>query len=109
MKRNVMVLKLHAQFNREDLTQVAHRIIWGAVLPQDRAREAQNEQLLVQSGVHSRRTAMDELSIRDPEAEFEKWLDERRRILEMNQEYKSKSTRGGERERNVAAEMEIPE
>ena len=110
MKRNVMVLKLHQQFNREDLTQVAHRILWGAVLPQDRAREAQNEQLLVQSGVHSRRTAMDELSIRDPEAEFEKWLEERRRILEMNQEYRAKSTRGGERERNVAAEMEnVPE
>jgi len=110
MKRNVMVLKLHAQFNREDLTQVAHRIIWGAVLPQDRAREAQNEQLLVQSGVHSRRTAMDELSIRDPEAEFEKWLEERRRILEMNLEYRAKSTRGGERERIVAAEVEnVPE
>ncbi|MCK4331846.1 MAG: hypothetical protein KAW81_04720, partial [Dehalococcoidia bacterium] len=73
------------------------------------AREAQNEQLLVQSGVHSRRTAMDEMGIRDPEAEFDKWLDERSRILEMNQEYRSRSSRGGERERNVAAEMEIPE
>ena len=105
-----MILKLHAQFNREDLTTVAHRIIWGAVLPQDRAREAQNEQLLVQSGVHSRRTAMDEMGIRDPEAEFDKWLEERSRILGMNQEYRSRSSRGGERERNVAAEMEeIPE
>jgi len=108
-RRNEMVLRLHQQFNREDLTQVAHRIIWGAVLPQDKAREAQNEQLLVQSGVHSRRTAMDEMGIRDPEAEFQKWLEERSRILEMNQEYRSKSTRGGERERSVAAEMEIPE
>ena len=109
LRRNQMILKLHAQFNHEDLTAVAHRIIWGAVLPQDRAREAQNEQLLVQSGVHSRRTAMDEMGIRDPEAEFDKWLDERRQILQMNQEYKSRSSRGGERERNVAAEMEIPE
>jgi len=105
-QRNRMILQLQKQFNRQDLTRVTHRIIWGAVLPQDRAREAQNEQLLVQSGVHSRRTAMDELGIRDPQAEFEKWLEERRRILEMNQAYRARSTRGGERERNFAGEME---
>ena len=52
---------------------------------------------------------MDEMGIRDPEAEFQKWLEERGRILEMNQEYRSRSTRGGERERSVAAEMETPE
>lgn len=109
-RRNQLILALHKQFNKEDLTRVSHRIIWGAVLPQDRAREAQNEQLLVQSGVHSRRTAMDEIGIRDPEIEFEKWLEERRRILEMNQQYRARSTRGSERERNVAAEMEsVPE
>ncbi len=108
--RNKMVLQLHQKFNREDLTRVNHRIIWGSVLPQDRAREAQNEQLLVQSGVHSRRTAMDEMGIRDPQAEFEKWLEERRRILEMNQKYRAKSTRGGEREHSFAGEMEqVPE
>jgi hypothetical protein len=101
-----MILSLHKQFAREDLTQVAHRILWGQVLPQDRAREAQNEQLLVQSGIHARRTAMDELGIRDPEAEFEKWLEERRRILEMNEKYRARSTRGGDRERATAAEME---
>jgi len=61
-------------FKKEDLTGVSTRVIWGAVLPQDRARLAQNEQLLVQSGVHARRTAMDELGIRDPELEFERWL-----------------------------------
>ena len=101
-----MILSLHKQFNRQDFTEVGHRIIWGQVLPQDRAREAQNEQLLVQSGVHSRRTAMDELGIRDPQAEFEKWLEERSRILEMNNEYKARSTRGSTRERDMAAEME---
>jgi len=101
-----MILSLHKQFTRRDVTGVAHRIIWGQVLPQDRAREAQNEQLLVQSGVHSRRTAMDELGIRDPQAEFEKWLEERRTILEMNEKYRARSTRGGERERTMAAEME---
>ena len=106
-KRCQMVLALHKQFARQDLLpNINLRIIWGAVLPQDRARLAQNEQLLVQSGVHARRTAMDELGIRDPDAEFARWLEERKQILEMNQQLKARSTRGGERERATAAEME---
>jgi hypothetical protein len=106
VRRCQMILKLHTQFAGEDFTGVATRIVWGAVLPQDRARLAQNEQALVQSGIHSRRTAMDELGIKDPEEEFEKWLEERRRILEMNQQFKARSNRGSERERIAAAEME---
>ena len=106
IKRCRMILALHKQFSKQDLTNINLRIIWGAVLPQDRARLAQNEQLLVQSGVHSRRTAMDELGIRDPEAELARWLEERKKILEMNQQYRARSTRGGERERATAAEME---
>jgi len=105
-RRCQMILALHKQFARQDFTTISTRIIWGAVLPQDRARLAQNEQLLVQSGVHARRTAMDELGIRDPDAEFARWLEERRQILEMNQQLKARSTRGGERERATAAEME---
>lgn len=105
-RRCHMILRLHKQFAGEDLTGVATRIVWGAVLPQDRARLAQNEQALVQSGVHSRRTAMDELGIRDPEAEFEKWLEERKRILEMNQQFRARPTRGSERERTAAADTE---
>jgi hypothetical protein len=106
VRRCQMILALHKQFNKQDLTNVNTRILWGTVLPQDRARLAQNEQLLVQSGVHSRRTAMDELGIRDPEAELARWLEERKRILEMNQQFRARSTRGGERERATAAEME---
>ena len=49
---------------------------------------------------------MDELGIRDPDAEFARWLEERKQILEMNQQLKARSTRGGERERATAAEME---
>ncbi|MFA5401147.1 MAG: phage portal protein [Dehalococcoidia bacterium] len=105
-RRNVMILKLWAKFMRQDFTHVSHRVCWGQVLPQDKARDAQNEQLCVQSGVHSRRTAMDNLGVRDPELEFTKWLDERRRILEMNNEFKAPSTQGGARERKVAPEME---
>jgi hypothetical protein len=107
-RRNEMILSLHSKYAGADLTQVSQRILWGQVLPQDKNRDAQNEQMLVQSGVHSRRTAMDNLGVRDPEAEFEKWLFERRTILEMNNEYKAASTRGGQRERSQAAEMEVP-
>lgn len=107
-RRNEMILKLWQQFAHQDLTAVSQRVCWGQVLPQDRAREAQNEQLLVQSGVHSRRSAMDSLGVRDPEMEFDKWMEERRRILEMNNEFKAQSTRGGARERSQPAEMEVP-
>jgi hypothetical protein len=106
VQRNRMILELHARFNHEDLTQVSHRVVWGTILPQDRNKEAHNEQLMVQSGVHSRRTAMDQMGIRDPELEFEKWLEERKRILEMNRQFRARSTRGGERDRALASETE---
>ncbi len=108
-RRNDMILKLLASYQGEDFTDVNHRVIWGPVLPHDVERQAQNEQLLVQAGVHSRRTAMEEMDIQDPDEEFERWLEERRRILEMNLEFRAQSTRGGERERKVAAETEVPE
>jgi hypothetical protein len=108
-QRNDMILKLAQKFMHENLDGVTHKVVWGPILPQDTARQAQNEQLLVQAGVHSRRTAMDELGIQDPDEEFNRWLEERRKILEMNQEFRAASTRGGARERAVAAEMEPPE
>jgi hypothetical protein len=107
--RNEMILKLAEKYQGEHFEGVNHRVLWGTVLPQDVERQAQNEQLLVQAGVHSRRTAMDEMGIQDPDQEFNKWLEERTRILEMNQEFRAQSTRGGARERATAAEMEVPE
>jgi len=108
-QRNAIILKLAEKYMNENFEQINHRVVWGPILPQDAARQAQNEQLLVQAGVHSRRTAMDELGIQDPDEEFNRWLEERARILEMNQEFRAASTRGGARERAVAAEMEVPE
>ena len=46
------------------------RIIWGPVLPQDRGRLVRDEQILVEAGIHSRRRAMEELGVDDPEGEF---------------------------------------
>ena len=108
-QRNAMLLKLAEMYMSENFEGVLHRVVWGHILPQDVDRQAQTEQLLVQAGVHSRRTAMDELGIQDPDEEFNRWLEERTKILEMNQEFKAASTRGGARERAVAAELEVPE
>jgi len=108
-QRNDIILKLAEKYMGESFEQINHRVVWGPVLPQDAARQAQNEQLLVQAGVHSRRTAMDEMGVQDPDEEFNRWLEERTKILEMNQEFRAQSTRGGARERAVASEMEVPE
>jgi hypothetical protein len=108
-QRNAMILKLAEMYMNENFEGVNHRVVWGSILPQDVDRQAQTEQLLVQAGVHSRRTAMDEIGIQDPDEEFARWLEERKKILEMNKEFRTQSTRGGARERAVAAEMEVPE
>jgi hypothetical protein len=110
-QRNELIFKLAEKYMNESFEQINHRVVWGPILPEDTTRQAQNEQLLVQAGVHSRRTAMDELGIQDPDEEFNKWLEERKQILEMNQEFRAQSPtrRGGARERATAAEMEVPE
>ena len=98
-RRNEMILSLVERFTGESFGPVNHRIIWGPVLPADRQRQVSNEVSLIQSGVHSRRRAMDELGIDDPEREFDDWLEERERILRMNKVLNARSTRGeGERE-----------
>ena len=97
-QRNDLILKLAEKYMNGSFEQINHRVVWGPILSQDTARLAQNEQLLVQAGVHSRRTAMDEMGIQDPDEEFNRWLDERKKILEMNQEFRASSTRGGARE-----------
>jgi hypothetical protein len=104
-----MILDLARKYMNQNFEGLTHRVIWGPVLPQDIDRQAQTEQLLVQAGIHSRRTGMDELGIKDPDEEFARWLEERQQILEMNREFRAQSTRGGARERATAAEMEVPE
>ncbi len=105
-RRNEMILKLLEKYQGEDFGDNHLRVVWGPVLPQDVARQVKNEQTLVQTGIHSRRTAMDEIGIRDPEYEFKKWLEERETILRMNKELNAKSTRSGARERALLSQAE---
>ena len=46
------------------------RIQWGPLLPQDQSRLVQQERALVEAGLHSRKRAMEELAVADPEGEM---------------------------------------
>jgi len=109
-RRNRMILKLLEKYQNESFGDNHLRVVWNPVLPRDLARLVSNEQTLVQSGIHSRRRAMDELGVKDPEMEFDRWLEEREAILRMNKELNARSTRGrrldsasGARERAISA------
>jgi len=101
-----MILKLVEKYRGESFGDNHLRVVWSPVLPQDMTRLVSNEQTLVQTGIHSRRRAMDEVGVKDPESEFNRWLEEREIILRMNKELNARSTRGGERVRASAAETE---
>ncbi len=102
-RRNTLILKLVEKYQGEDFGNYRLRVVWGPVLPQDRTRMVAHEQSLVQAGIHSRRRAMDEIGVKDPEAEFNRWLEERENILRMNKELDARSVRGGARERAVTS------
>ena len=103
-RRNALILKLVERYQGESFGDYRLRLVWGPVLPRDMVRLVSNEQSLVQTGIHSRRTAMDELGIKDAEYEFNRWLEERETILRMNKELGARSTRGGVRERAIQSQ-----
>jgi len=105
-QRNWMILKLLEKFQGESFGNNRLRVVWGPVLPQDRTRLVSDEQTLIQTGIHSRRRAMDELGVKDPELEFKRWLEERETILRMNKELNARSTRGVARERADESQVE---
>jgi hypothetical protein len=97
-RRNEMILRLLKKFAGEDYGDNRLRVLWAPVLPKDMARKVGSEQVLVQSGIHSRRTAMDEVGVMDPDSEFKRWLEERESILRMNKELNVRYTGNGGRE-----------
>ena len=103
-RRNRLILNLVEKYQGENFSDNRLRVIWSPMLPQDIAGLVSNEQTMVQSGIHSRRGAMEEVGIKDPEREFKRWLEEREIILKMNKEINSRSSRGGEGGRALAAE-----
>lgn len=79
-RRNELILRVLEKMTGDNFGNYRSRIIWGPVLPQDRGRLVREEQILVGSGIHSRRRAMDELGIEDPDAELNRWLEEEEKI-----------------------------
>ncbi len=82
-RRNAMVLKLLEKYEGVSFGDNHLRVVWGQVLPGDISKTVADEQVLVQNGIHSRRRAMDQLGIQDPEAEFKRWLEEKAEILRV--------------------------
>jgi hypothetical protein len=97
-RRNGMVLALLKKYRGEGFGPSRLRVVWGPVLPRDMERKVNSEQVMVQTGMHSRRTAMDEVGVRDPDCEFKRWLEERESILKMNRELNARTRRNGARE-----------
>ncbi|MEE9202810.1 MAG: phage portal protein [Dehalococcoidia bacterium] len=79
-RRGELILRLLEQRTGESLLPCYLRVVWGPVLPQDRGRLVREEQVLVASGLHSRRRAMSQLGVEDPEAEMEQWLRDEERV-----------------------------
>ena len=98
-RRNRLILKLLEKYKNQDFGSYRLDVVWSPVLPRDLARLVASEQTLVQNGIHSRRRAMSEIGIKDPDKEFAGWLEEREAILRMNQQLNTRTSRGGTRER----------
>jgi hypothetical protein len=106
-RRNAMILKLLEQYGGEDFGGANGgrlKVIWGPVLPKDMESRVNSEQIMVQTGIHSRRTAMGEVGVTDPDYEFRKWLEERESILKMNKDLGARTKGGGARENTASKE-----
>ena len=103
-RRNALILRLVEKYQGGSFGDYRLRVVWGPILPRDMVRIVSNEQTLIQAGIHSRRRAMDEIGVKDPESEFNRWLEERETILRMNKELDARSTRGGARERALSSQ-----
>jgi len=75
-RRGEMILRILEQMTGASHLPCRTKVMWGPVLPQDRSRTVADEVSMVAAGIHSRQTAMGELGVEEPQAEFERWLEE---------------------------------
>ena len=69
-RRARMILRTLERYKALDFGPVRPKVLWGPILPQDRSRLVQDEETLVRTGIHSRRRAMANLGIQDPDREL---------------------------------------
>ncbi|TAK32168.1 MAG: phage portal protein [Chloroflexota bacterium] len=96
-KRNEMILRILSQQGQGDFAPYQSRVIWGPVTPKDRGAEVTVEAARVASALSSRRRAMDNLGVPDPEAELAAWLEEEAAIGAL----------GGEKEKRGKGEKDL--
>ncbi len=78
--RNSMALRLWEQFTGEDMRPYRSRVIWGSLLPTDRARDILDQVAMVNAGISSRRKAADALGSENFEEDFPQLLEENRQV-----------------------------
>jgi hypothetical protein len=83
-RRAELILRIRERFTGESYAPYRTRVLWGPVLPQDRSRQVADERVLVAAGIHSRRRAADALGVEDPEAEFQRWLEEAAQVRTLS-------------------------
>jgi hypothetical protein len=79
-KRAEMILRLTDQYTGSHHWPCRLQVQWAPLMPQDRARDAETDAILVDRGIISRRTAAGRGGIEDPDADLDRWLDENARI-----------------------------
>ncbi|MBI4232894.1 MAG: phage portal protein [Chloroflexi bacterium] len=79
-QRADMALRVLEQRSGVTCRPVRLQVTWGPLLPQDRGRLAREEQLLVETGIHSRHRAMVNLGVEDTEAETARIQEEQKRL-----------------------------
>ncbi len=85
--RNARLLDLLERFGGIELTGLRQSVaIWPSALPSDLDATVRNAASLVAGGIHSRRTAVATLGGSDPEAEWQRVLDEARVLAEIGGE-----------------------
>ena len=93
-RRAEMMLALLSKYTGEDYGGLNVEVVWAPVLPRDMAGVVKNEETMVQSGIHSRRRAMNEVGVANPELEFARWCEERSAILKMDKDLSSPFSKG---------------
>jgi hypothetical protein len=81
-QRIEMMLRILEQRTGADFGPLRVHITWGPVLPRDRTRLVQQERALVETGLHSRYRAMEELGVEDPPGELERIRNEQTLALD---------------------------
>jgi len=79
-KRAEMILRLTDQCTGTNHWPCRLQVQWAPLMPQDRARDAETDAILVDRGIISRRTAAGREGVEDGDSDLDRWLDENARI-----------------------------